>query len=57
MAYNYANPFQAQAPSRSTFGAASGSSGYQVLFGGLPLDVTEKDIRVSGRAASASTPG
>lgn len=50
MAYNYSNPFQ-QAPSsasRSTFTAASGSSpGYQVIFSGLPLDVSEKDLRVS----------
>ncbi len=46
-AYNYSNPFQ-QTPSsasRSTFTAASSSSpGYQVIFSGLPLDVSEKDL-------------
>lgn len=49
MAYNYTNPFvSSPVPSRSTFTATAGSSvGYQVLFSGLPTDVTEKDLRVS----------
>lgn len=54
MAYQYSNPYQAAAQvstpaaSRSTFGAAVGAAqGYQVMFGGLPLDVTDKDLRVS----------
>lgn len=49
MAYQYSNPYIPLAPPapRSTFNAISTSShGSQILFGGLPLDVTEKDIRV-----------
>ncbi|CAD6565498.1 MAG: hypothetical protein TREMPRED_001407 [Tremellales sp. Tagirdzhanova-0007] len=48
MAYNYSNPFTPIAPaaSPSTFTAAAGlSSGFQILFSGLPLDVAEKDLR------------
>ena len=61
MAYKYSNPFMSSpavsspaqsspAFPRSTFAAVSGSSvGYQVLLGGLPLDVLEKDLRVIRR--------
>ena len=59
MAYQYSNPYQASSQvntppaSRSTFGAAVGAAqGYQVLFGGLPLDVTDKDLRVSHRVVT-----
>jgi hypothetical protein len=55
MAYNYSNPYAAPsqpqgfAPPRSTFSAtqAAGNQRFQVLFSGLPPDVSEKDLRVS----------
>ncbi|ORX35370.1 hypothetical protein BD324DRAFT_652503 [Kockovaella imperatae] len=57
MSFNYSNPFSASsstkqsAPSgladpitRSTFGAAMASKGYQLFFSGLPTDIGNKDL-------------
>ncbi|RXK40390.1 hypothetical protein M231_02373 [Tremella mesenterica] len=41
MSFVYSNPF---APQRSTF-SGSTAGGFQVLFGGLPLDVSESDLK------------
>jgi hypothetical protein len=51
MSYSYSNPYaqpQAQqSQQRSAFTTTSTSEPCQILFGGLPTDATENDLRVS----------
>ena len=50
MSYSYSNPYaqpQTQSHSRPSFTTTSTSEPCQILFGGLPTDASENDLRVS----------